>query len=81
VSAAAAAPKSAAGTDAPAAPAVTGSPDVAPAVTAAPDVDDQLAIARAGGIAPLVALVHEGTPDARRAAAGALWSIANDNAD
>ena len=40
------------------------------------NADNQVAIAAAGGIAPLVALAGSGTPGARESAAGALWNLA-----
>ena len=40
-----------------------------------------MAIARAGGIAPLVALVHSGTKAQKEKAAGALAMLASGNAD
>jgi hypothetical protein len=47
------------------------------------DVDSKLAIVRAGGITPLVALVREGAPDllVTSLAAGVLWHLAHGNAD
>ena len=40
------------------------------------NTDNQAAIARAGGIEPLVALVRSGTDGQKEQAAGALWSLA-----
>ena len=46
------------------------------AAAALGDADDVVAIAHAGGIAPLVAQVREGASDAQEQAAGALWKLA-----
>ena len=40
--------------------------------------DNKVAIARAGGIAPLIMLLREGTPYARQLAEGAVLEIARD---
>ena len=46
------------------------------------NADNQVAIAAAGGIAPLVGLVRDGgTSGEREEAAGALWGHAFNNAD
>ena len=53
-----------------------GDVDDARAVAAAlGDTDDVVAIAHAGGIAPLIAQVREDAPDAQEEAAGALWKL------
>ena len=38
--------------------------------------DNQVMIAREGGIKPLVALARDGTPGQKEKAAGALWNLA-----
>ena len=40
------------------------------------NVENQVAVATAGGISRLIALLHTGTPECRREVAGALWSLA-----
>jgi hypothetical protein len=41
-------------------------------------VDNQVAIAQVGGIAPLIALVRDGTEEQKVQAAGALWQLTFD---
>ena len=43
--------------------------------------DNQVAIAREGGIKPLVELARDGTPMQKEEAAAALCSLVNNNAD
>jgi hypothetical protein len=81
------------GADAPAAPSKderlqrliqqvrSGSADAAGALADMGDNESRVAIARAGGIAPLVTLVKSGTDDQKEYAAAALWNLAYDNVE